>query len=365
MKAKIIRLILYIRSCPRNIVILLKNRRYWNKNESYFPDVAHKSNLKILFEQLCCVLRHGEINDFYFLYGFDAKTHKECKGYIQHCDFRHKRTVKNSKPFNELCILRDKEYFSIFGQAYNLPVLKTVGIFENGMIYSNTGKEDILSYLFSSVCHSLFFKPLNDECGAGIFSLNKKNNKWIINDKDEYDEHSINVFFLNLKKQKYIVQSRLEQCEDMNRLYPNSINTIRIITIRDKEGVPQFFHSLLRIGAGGNVVDNWAKGGIVVGIDKDGFLGKWGYFKPQYGKKTIHHPDTNVVFEGFRIPYYNEAIDVCLSYHQRLKNVYAIGWDVAITEDGPILIEGNDNFEISLHQAVDRGLKKEICWLLK
>lgn len=44
--------------------------------------------------------------------------------------------------------------------------------------------------------------------------------------------------------------------------------------------------------------------------------------------------------------------------HKSLYGIHSIGWDVAITDQGPVLIEGNDNWEISIIQ-IDRGLKKE------
>lgn len=63
------------------------------------------------------------------------------------------------------------------------------------------------------------------------------------------------------------------QHKEMSRLYPNAINTLRIVTVRNiKTGKVDVLHSLLRIGAHGNIVDNWAKGGIAIGIKPDGFF---------------------------------------------------------------------------------------------
>ena len=343
----------------------MKNRRYWDKRETYFPEVSHhKSSFKIFLEQLCCVIRYGEINDFYFLYGFDVKKRKEQKAYIQHCDFRLRRNMKNFKPFNELCILRNKELFAIFGQAYGLPVLKTLGTLKNGILVRNDMRGDFFESFDGVGDKHLFFKPLNAECGEGVFSLDYIGKEWIKNGEMKYSGDECKAFIRGLGDREYLVQDRLVQHEEMSRLYPHSVNTIRIVTIKDRVGCPQFFCALLRIGANGNVVDNWAKGGIVVSINHEGLLGKEGFFKPSYGKKTMIHPDSGVVFEEFKIPYYKEAIRDCVFFHQKLKGVYAIGWDVAITDNGPVFIEGNDDFEISLHQAVDKGYKKEICDLL-
>lgn len=357
-------LLSYARSCPRSVVRLIKNRRYWDRRETYFPEVSHhKSSFKIFVEQLCCVLRHGEINDFYFLYGFDVKKRKEQKAYVQHCDFRLRRNLKNFKPFNELCILRDKELFAIFGQAYGLPVLKTLGVLKDGVLIGNDMRRGFFEDFDGAGDRHLFFKPLNAECGEGVFSLDYVGKEWIKNGKIKFDGDECKAFIRGLGGREYLVQDRLIQHEEMSRLYPNSVNTIRIITIKDQQGKPQFFNALLRVGANGNVVDNCAKGGLLVGIRDNGFLGEEGFFKPPYGKKTMRHPDSGVVFKEFKIPYYKEAIQNCLSFHQKLKGVHAIGWDVAITGNGPVFIEGNDNFEISSCQALYKGYKKEIYHL--
>lgn len=58
---------------------------------------------------------------------------------------------------------------------------------------------------------------------------------------------------------------------------------------------------------------------------------------------------------------YREACELACNAHRCIYGVRAIGWDIAISQDGPVIIEGNDNWEISLQQACDRPLKRE--WL--
>ena len=84
-----------------------------------------------------------------------------------------------------------------------------------------------------------------------------------------------------------------------------------------------------------------------------------GFYKPPFGLKSDHHPDSGVYFSGFKIPMYKEAVELVVKAHKALYGIHSIGWDVAFTIDGPILIEGNDNWAISLMQACDRPLKTE------
>ena len=136
-------------------------------------------------------------------------------------------------------------------------------------------------------------------------------------------------------------------------------NTLRIVTI-NKNGKCYVLSSLLRVGTSktGNV-DNWAAGGLAIGIDNaTGYLKEYGFYKPVHGLKESVHPDTGVIFSDFKVPQYKEACELACKAHRAFYNIRAIGWDIAITENGPMFIEGNDNWEISLQQACDRPLKK-------
>jgi len=67
-----------------------------------------------------------------------------------------------------------------------------------------------------------------------------------------------------------------------------------------------------------------------------------GFFKSGYGGRVAVHPDSGVKFEGYAIPYFREAVEMVMRMHEALQGIHSIGWDVAISPDGPIIIEGND-----------------------
>ena len=218
----------------------------------------------------------------------------------------------------------------------------------------DNGEENNIVEMLDYFPH-LFFKPVDTECGEGIFCIDKTSgNEYTWNDKPILHKE-IESRISNLKG-KVLVQTRVIQHPEMQRLYPHSINTLRIVTIM-KNGKAKFFSSVLRIGANGQIVDNWAVGGIDVSVKSDGTLSNYGYMKPPFGKRMTTHPNTNVQFGSFVVPYFKDALSFCERLHQKLNHIWAIGWDVAITPDGPLFIEGNDNWEITLHQ-LDNGLKE-------
>ena len=93
-----------------------------------------------------------------------------------------------------------------------------------------------------------------------------------------------------------------------------------------------------------------------VDVDLHGLVGIEGGFQ---------HPDSQIRFADVRIPFVQEAVDLAEKLHEKLSSIRVIGWDIAITSDGPVFIEGNDNPEISGLQTVNGGLKKDIVQILK
>lgn len=261
-----------------------------------------------------------------------------------------------TRPYSYVCILRNKELFSLVCNHYGFRCVSNLGILNrSGNCLMDNGEEKNISQMLDTYPH-LFFKPLDTECGEGIFCIDKLSDNDYTWDDKAITYREIENRISNLAGD-VLVQTRVIQHQEMQKLYPHSINTLRIVTIV-KNGNAKYFSSVLRIGANGQIVDNWAVGGIAVCINTDGSLSNYGFMKPPFGKRMTCHPDTNVQFGTFVVPYFQEAVSLCEKLHEKLCNIWAIGWDVAITPNGPLFIEGNDNWEISLLQ-LEKGLKKQ------
>ena len=133
--------------------------------------------------------------------------------------------------------------FAIFGQAYGLPVLKTLGVLKDGVLIGNDMRRVFFEDFDGAGDRHLFFKPLNAECGEGIFSLDYVGIEWIQYGQIKLSMEECEAFIRGLGGREYLVQDRLVQHVEMSRLYPNSVNTIRIITIKDQQGKPLFFNA--------------------------------------------------------------------------------------------------------------------------
>lgn len=174
----------------------------------------------------------------------------------------------------------------------------------------------------------LICKPLEGSSGVGIERHTKE--EW--RGREE-------AFLQELRDKKIgIVEERVIQHPKMAEMCPTSVNTIRIATLLGdkKQGI---VYAFLRIG-NGKVMDNVDQGGMAARIDlESGTLLTVGADKQ--GNTYTEHPMTHTPIIGFQIPYFKEACDMCLKAAQKVPQMRFVAWDVAITEKGPVFIEGN------------------------
>ena len=319
--------------------LVVNPNRYLSKKESYYPNDPQKSKFNILIDQLYFILKYGGLEKYYFTYGFDRKsmTFQKMKEYIinegaflRKVDYHNDHINKKHGRFSGRAIISDKFYFYLFLKSLDVPTPRV--FFYDG-----------------------FAKPYGGQLGDGAFSLKVKESNVFVNGELELDK---NKLIQTLTKTNYIVQERIVQHPRMNRLCSTSLNTIRLQTLITENEEIIAFSAGVRMGREGSIVDNWAKGGVFVGIDMNtGRLHKTGYIKPPFGKTVIQHPDNGLTFEGFEIPFFKNAVEMAKDLHSKLYRIHSIGWDIAITEKGPMFIEGNSLWEISLLQASSGGLK--------
>ncbi len=151
-----------------------------------------------------------------------------------------------------------------------------------------------------------------------------------------------------------IFQEPIKQCAELAALAPDSVNTIRIMTMLEEGGVRELV-SVLRFGRRGSRVDNQAAGGISCGI-KNGRLIAKAYDKNFHSYDR--HPDTGVVFEGYEVPAFEKALRLCFDLHAKIPEIGLISWDIAIDEKHqPVVIELNMiNQEINFLQLANGPL---------
>lgn len=139
--------------------------------------------------------------------------------------------------------------------------------------------------------------------------------------------------------ENYVVQERLHCHASLAKLYAGSVNTFRIITYRWKDEVlhaPTF----LRIGQGGNYLDNAHAGGMFIGVKDDGTLADRAF--TEFRDVFTAHPDTGTVYRGYRIELFPKVLAAARRMCELLPQIGSVNWDFTLNEAGePVLIEAN------------------------
>ena len=169
-------------------------------------------------------------------------------------------------------------------------------------------------------------KPVDGEGGKGVEKIEDIN----------LNENRI-LYEKLVKNKQNIVEQCIMQHKELNELYSDSVNSLRMFTFY-KEGKVYFLQAILKIGNGG-VVDNFSSGGMYAYVDENGYV----YTEAIDREDNIfaEHPISKHKIVGFKVPMFKEAVELVKEAAKVVPEVRYVGWDVAISENGPMIIEGN------------------------
>jgi len=203
-------------------------------------------------------------------------------------------------------------------------------------------------HLIDSPSEKIVLKNSLGQAGREIRILNSQNLK---------PDQLLNI----MRSGKFdLVEEYIVQHPDMMRLSPSGINTVRLIT-QETNGRIEVLAARLRISINSNV-DNMAAGNAASPVDPiSGKVTGPAVFSDITKPDITVHPVTGVEIPGFQLPFWNEILEMVKKAAMSIPENRSIGWDVAITPKGPLLVEGNHNWCKLLWQLpVRQGLKKEL-----
>lgn len=196
-------------------------------------------------------------------------------------------------------------------------------------------------------------KPYDGKLGQGIFKV--YHNSDHTNDLTLYEE---------CKKNRMLLEECIEACDELKVLHPQSLNTIRVVTVngRDKACV---ISGVLRTGVGDSVVDNSHAGGVSAQINvSTGIVETDG--TDTKGNKYEYHPDSGIKFVGYTVHNWNAIVETCCEA-AKLTNAPMTGWDVVVNNHGYVeFVEANYGPDMDMMQTrYKTGAKKKIHALIK
>lgn len=307
------------------------NLKKFRNNLKEISKKENKSTFYLFNHFLITFLKSGCGYSDYLNYQLYNKTFKEISEYV---------TIKHQDKFYE--IVSPAKYKTFFTIKPNF--LNNFKNFINRDFFEDGSIEDLEKFLSNN--EEFMVKPRDGLGGMGVYKEYKKNIK------------DINEFYNYLKNNNLFIEEYVKQNEDINKLCKESVNTIRIMTF-SYNGKSEIVYAAMRIGNGVNNVDNFHQGGMGCKID----LEKGILIGDAIDKDLNHfvvHPKSKVKFDGFKIPYWEEAKKLVLDASKVNNNIHLVGWDVAITDDGPTLIEGNRRPGFDLIQVLSKRGRKDI-----
>lgn len=274
----------------------------------------------------------------YFLYHIDKCDKNEIKSFVS--DNEKNIYCFRLNPKKNKIIFDDKVLtYKYFEKYYKRKVVKI-------NIDDSCEKLDVFDGI-----DKIIVKPINGGRGAGIkiFSLSKDN------------KNDILMYIQTECTDGAIVEEFICQTEKMASLHPESVNTVRMPTIRYDDYV-DVIHPFLRMGQGNSQIDNASAGGIMGFINvKDG---KVFVACDEAGHYFDKHPTTGVELKGFEIPRWNEAIKLVTELAEIIPDNRYISWDLALTDDGWVIVEGNAHGQFLWQIPYGEGFREELDQIL-
>jgi hypothetical protein len=200
-----------------------------------------------------------------------------------------------------------------------------------------------------------FCKPETGSNGEGALQLDVTPRGLRVDGKEE----SADGVAALLSSRPYVVQDSLvaQQHPDIAAFNPRVVNTLRLVTFDDGRKVRPAA-AVLRIACDAAAVDNWSAGGVVVPIDLEtGALTRFGVLKEQLSM-IENHPVSGRAFAGVGVPHLEAALRLAHDVHHRLAAA-SIGWDIALLEDGPSVLEANRQWDIFLAAQLNPGFVQD------
>lgn len=285
---------------------------------------------------------HWELDEF-FLFHFETINEEQRRSFVPEYEKNMFAELINNKKVSDIFL--DKwttyKYFS-----------KYLG----RDVYNIRGEESLMTLDFEKFINkhrTFIMKPVFGTRGFGIK---------VIKVKDVNDAKSKLKEIIDGGTSAIVLEELICQDARLAAFHENSCNTIRIITLRFDNRI-EILHSFLRLGQGDSVVDNAGAGGIMANIDIK--TGKVYAACDELGKSYMEHPESKLPIVGYVLPQWEEAVCVAKKLAMVLPDVRYVGWDLALSKNGWVMIEGNDKGQFVFQYPAQEGFRDEMNSILR
>lgn len=281
--------------------------------------------------------RHGFLSSSYV----HCELHKNNpKNYLS--DYTQGRVVRPAVTPSYHGVFKNKAAFHLSTRKYTNRIPELFGTIRSG--YFSPALWEERSSLFELIQdeEEVIVKPVADTGGTGVRKISWTGDSYRVNEQS-VSKTDLNTLFKEFDN--YIITEFVHQHQYAATIAPGSVNSIRIVTVKDVETdetfVPVAVH---RFGSNdGSPTDNWHSNGFAAPINvSTGQFMKLRRYSKETGMEYFDtHPESGIKITGLRVPQWNIVKDLAVELAEIHKQNPYVGWDIVLTDDGPIVLEGN------------------------
>ncbi|MEE4187815.1 MAG: sugar-transfer associated ATP-grasp domain-containing protein [Roseobacter sp.] len=212
------------------------------------------------------------------------------------------------------------------------------------------------SFLMQDAAYPIFGKPRHGSLSEGSVRIDGcKDGKVLLGNGESYDINAFCAEVLTKYAGGFLLQSALVPHAQMAAVTGQSIGCVRVVTVNDT-GVPRALYAVWKIPSPQAMSDNfWQEGSMLAAVDLE--TGQVTGCVKGEGIDTVeitHHPETGEVIIGQCLPHWQAVKALATDAHALFPEFGVCGYDIAICDDGPKIIECNDNPFHTLYQIAHR-----------
>lgn len=193
------------------------------------------------------------------------------------------------------------------------------------------------------VGEDLFFKPADSYAGYGACRLRASGPaSWTTRDGEQVTWPELAAWARRrVGDGDWVLQTALSPDPRWAGWSSGALGTARLVTVAGpKGGDPRVIAAALRMPVAGRDVDNFTSGGVFTEIDLATGGMRGAMMKGRLALLATH-PESGAQITGERVPEWPALVDLAIRAHRATDGLAAVGWDITLQLDGPLLIEAN------------------------
>jgi glutathione synthase/RimK-type ligase-like ATP-grasp enzyme len=263
-------------------------------------------------------------------------------------------------------IANDKPTLTALLRGHDLPIPETQAMRHKDRTFpgatSLRNKSDVERFLRKEAKYPLFSKPTDKMCSLGVANIERYDagDDSIVTKRGQ--RVPVGEFASQVEQYAeggYLFQTRLAPHPDIVKVVGDQISTVRMFVLVDDQG-PLLLRAAWKIPSGESVADNfWRSGNMLGGLDVDsGTVLRVLRRTLNSTEQVESHPKTGTSFKGLVFPHWDKMRETVMRGAAALPSCHFQGWDVALTDRGPVLIEveGDGGDPIMEQLCFDSGL---------